>query len=110
MKLFDSELNSFRGLWLQFVPGIGFRQRQIENELEYLHDTGKSALLRLSDVVEEDIVNLSLLILQHKLEAITCELDRRLDVCCAGSRRKTRLLLLHIRRPAFLLHVVRILE
>lgn len=75
MKLFDSELNSFRGLWLQFVPGIGFRQRQIENELEYLHDAGESTLLRLPDVVEEDIVNLSLLILQHKLEAITCELD-----------------------------------
>ena len=76
MQLLYSLFRSLRGPWLQFIPGTWLSQCQIKDKLKQLHDIRTPHIFRLPYVVQQDIVHLSLLILQDELKAITGQLNR----------------------------------
>ena len=76
MQLLYSLLRSLRGPWLQFIPGAWLSQCQIKYKLQQLHDIRTPHVFRLTNVIQQDVVHLRLLILQDELKTITRQLYR----------------------------------
>ena len=76
MQLLYSLFRGLRGPWLQFIPGTRLSQRQIKYKLQQLHDIRAPHVFRLTNVIQQDVVHLRLLILQGELKTITRQLYR----------------------------------